>query len=78
MFYDLWIPVIRACDLRGLLLSLVEREVMNFQLQWKKDFFSCKLRQFKYADDNFKNCDSIVLLWEHWHIVLKQQHGEMV
>ena len=39
MFYDLWIPVIRACDLRGLLLSLVEREVMNFQLQWKKDFF---------------------------------------
>ena len=55
MFYDLWIPVIRACDLRGLLLSLVEREVMNFQLQWKKDFFSCKLRQFKYADDNFKN-----------------------
>lgn len=32
-FYDLWIPVIRASDLRGLLLSLVELEVMNFQVQ---------------------------------------------
>ena len=33
MFYDLWILVIRASDLRGLLPSLVELEVMNFQVQ---------------------------------------------
>ena len=33
MFHDLWILVIRASDLRGLLSSLVELEVMNFQVQ---------------------------------------------
>ena len=39
MFYDLWIPVIRASDLCGLLSSLVELDVMNFKCSEKKIFF---------------------------------------